>query len=70
MLNNVTSKYLFSFQLLDLAGAAQTLEAHEAVMKYLSLNSEEDKCERYFWSLSLGSQPKLPVIKSRYWCII
>ena len=39
-------------------------------MKYLSLNSEEDKSERYFWSLSLGSQPKLAVIKSKYWHII
>nr|CAD7413330.1 unnamed protein product [Timema poppensis] len=52
-------------QLYDLAGATQTQEAHDAVMKVLHLDYEYDldQNERYFWALSLGSHPKLSVIK-------
>nr|CAD7461843.1 unnamed protein product [Timema tahoe] len=52
-------------QLYDLAGATQTQEAHDAVMKVLHLDFEYDldQNERYFWALSLGSHPKLSVIK-------
>nr|CAD7591086.1 unnamed protein product [Timema genevievae] len=52
-------------QLYDLAGATQTQEAHDAAMKVLHLDYEYDldQNERYFWALSLGSHPKLSVIK-------
>ncbi|KAJ9593728.1 hypothetical protein L9F63_014701 [Diploptera punctata] len=52
-------------QLCDLAGATQTLAAHEAARKFLHLDSESDIDinERYFWALSLGSHPHLQIIK-------
>ncbi|XP_054269339.1 microsomal triacylglycerol transfer protein isoform X2 [Macrosteles quadrilineatus] len=52
-------------QLLDILGAAQTAEAHEAARKILDFRSQDslDLNERYLWSLSFGSHPVSSVIK-------
>lgn len=49
----------------DILGAAQTTEAHEAVMRTLRLTEEDDlhNLERYFWALSMGSHPKKDIIQ-------
>ncbi|XP_071445116.1 microsomal triacylglycerol transfer protein isoform X2 [Hetaerina americana] len=51
-------------QLIDLVGAAQTVQAHEAAMKsvHFDTNGDPDLAERYLWALSLGSNPKEEVI--------
>jgi hypothetical protein len=51
--------------LCDLAGATQTVAAHEAARKSLRLDSESDLDvnERYFWALSFGSHPQHEIIK-------
>ena len=52
-------------QLCDLAGATQTVAAHDAARKFLHLDSESDldMNERYFWALSFGSHPQHEIIK-------
>lgn len=55
----------FRLQLCDLAGAINSQEAHEVMKKLINFESEEDldKAERYLWSISVGSHPKLEIIK-------
>ncbi|XP_034249467.1 microsomal triglyceride transfer protein large subunit isoform X2 [Thrips palmi] len=50
--------------LCDLAGAAQTLAAHEAIKKAVRLDGkgELDAAERYLWALSAGAQPKAEIL--------
>lgn len=52
-------------QLMDLMGAVQTTESHEATLKVLDFKSEAivDLNERYLWSLSLSSHPSSHIIK-------
>lgn len=57
--------FAFRLQLCDLAGAINTQEAHEAIKKTLNFDSEDDldKIERYLWAVSVGSHPKIEIIK-------
>ncbi|KAJ8941576.1 hypothetical protein NQ314_010350 [Rhamnusium bicolor] len=59
------SLYHFSNQLYDVLGYVQTKDSHEAVMKKLHFDKEEqlDLSERYLWALSFSSQPNPDIIK-------
>ncbi|KAJ1529162.1 hypothetical protein ONE63_005970 [Megalurothrips usitatus] len=50
--------------LCDLAGAAQTVAAHEAIKKAVRLDGKGslDAAERYLWALSAGAQPKEEIL--------
>lgn len=50
--------------LCDLAGATQTLPAHEAFKKAVFLDGKGslDAAERYLWALSAGAQPKSEIL--------
>uniref|UniRef100_A0A224XJE2 Putative microsomal triglyceride transfer protein n=1 Tax=Panstrongylus lignarius TaxID=156445 RepID=A0A224XJE2_9HEMI len=44
-------------QLMDILGAAQTINTHQAAFKVLKINTEKydlNLCERYFWALSMA----------------
>uniref|UniRef100_T1H8T6 Uncharacterized protein n=1 Tax=Rhodnius prolixus TaxID=13249 RepID=T1H8T6_RHOPR len=44
-------------QLMDILGAAQTVNTHKAAFKLLKINTEKydlNLCERYFWALSMA----------------
>lgn len=58
----------YRLQLVDVLGAAQTADSHEAALKILDFQSEEslDLNERYLWSLSFGSHPVPHIIKGTY----
>ncbi|KAG5874385.1 hypothetical protein JTB14_000685 [Gonioctena quinquepunctata] len=52
-------------QLYDVLGYVQTLECHDAVMKTLHFDKEEDlnSVERYLWAISFSSQPNPDIVK-------
>lgn len=58
----------YRLQLVDVLGAAQTADSHEAALKVLDFQSEEslDLNERYLWSLSFGSHPVPDIIKGTH----
>lgn len=61
--------YSFSrLALCDLAGAAQTIAAHEAIKKAVRLDGKGDldAAERYLWALSAGAQPKEDILKGEF----
>lgn len=50
-------------QLLDILGAAATIEAHHAAMKILKQDPDGDDTERYLWSLSMAPIPNAEIFK-------
>ncbi|CAO1303615.1 unnamed protein product [Diamesa serratosioi] len=64
ILNGRTTKEIKS-QLMDLLGAVQTKESHDAFRKALNFTSEEDftYIERYLQSLAVGVHPKVSTIE-------
>nr|CAI5840522.1 unnamed protein product [Callosobruchus analis] len=52
-------------QLYDILGYAQTKDSHEAVMKSIHLDKEEqiDFSERYLWAMSFSSQPNPDIVE-------
>lgn len=54
--------------LCDLAGAAQTLAAHEAIKKAVRIDGKGDldAAERYLWAISAGAQPKAEILTGNY----
>lgn len=63
--SQISLSNLTRMQLMDLMGAVQTTESHEAALKVLDFKSEAilDLNERYLWSLSLSSHPSSHIIK-------
>lgn len=64
ILNGRTTKEIKS-QLMDLLGAVQTKESHDAFRKALNFTNEEDFSfiERYLQSLAVGVRPKVSTIE-------
>ncbi|XP_059617480.1 microsomal triacylglycerol transfer protein [Phlebotomus argentipes] len=62
---NARSTRDYRGQLMDVLGAAQTIDSHDAVKKVLKFSKSEDfpHVERYLQSLAVGSQPKPAVVK-------
>lgn len=65
--SQISLSNLTRMQLMDLMGAVQTTESHEAALKVLDFKSEAilDLNERYLWSLSLSSHPSSHIIKGK-----
>ena len=52
---------------MDVLGAAQTEESHQAALKMLKINADYDLdlCERYFWGLSTSPNPHINIIHGK-----
>lgn len=66
------SALILRMQLIDVMGAAQTVDSHEAAMQVLNFKNEEslDLNERYLWSLSLGAHPPPHIIEGIFYMSI
>lgn len=49
---------------MDVLGSSQTLASYEGVMNFLDIKKEEqlDLAERFFWALSLASNPNSDIL--------
>jgi hypothetical protein len=56
-----------SMQLIDVLGAAGTLDAHQAAIEYSK--ASEKATERYLWSLAQAPEPRNDVVRGEGTCL-